>query len=332
MLHNLQHKTFELFAKIPKESKTNQQKLVSKKTKKRMSNTDSPKFATFFISTGRCGTQWFADKLSTHYSDLAVVDHEPFQADYETRFYFNAYHKKEDVKFSDVINEHLESINNITQNLQYIETGWPAYGMLPFILSRFQGRVKVVHLYRNPLKVAASLTTHRVYSREKWTEAVSILPSDYGVAQGYLDGDEWNSMSEFEKCLFWSTEINHFALDLKRNFSSVPWLSVKFEDVFSENGTSELRKILEFLSLPEREEFYASREQTTDRFSLKTDETLEVRSLKKYPKAIEQMQLLGYSEDTVGTLGIKSRYKRPLTTILLDNSKKIAKSLLRKNK
>jgi hypothetical protein len=273
-----------------------------------MASKQSLKHATFFISTGRCGTQWFAEKLSTHYHDLAVVRHEPFQVEYAPRFYFAEYHRKKLVNVSHAIENHLAFIRDTIQDLHYIETGWPVYGVLPLILSRFEGRVRVVHLYRHPLKVAASLATHKVYGRGEWSEAVSISPSDYGVVQSYLAGARWNSMSEFEKCLFWSTEVNHFAVCLKQNFSNIPWLSIKFEDVFSNSGKGELGKLLNFLSLPERRGFFKSAIEKTDKYSLTLDDKLKIHSFEKYPKAVEQMKQFGYQYDALIDLEVRRRY------------------------
>ena len=224
-----------------------------------MNSSNKDKQAIFFISTGRCATQWFANKLGSHYQDLAVVRHEPFTQypyfQYEPRRYYNAYHRNEKIEVSHSIENNLAFVSNTIKDSHYIEVGWLSYGMLPFILSRFIGRVKVVHLYRHPIRVAASLATHNVYSRGGWSDVVAISPSDYGVTQGYLEGQKWNSMSQYEKCLFWWTEINLFALDLQRNFESIPWLTLKYEKVFSENGKNELSKLVNFLSLPERVSF-----------------------------------------------------------------------------
>ena len=267
------------------------------------------KNAIFFISTGRCATQWMSDKLSTHYHDLAVVKHEPFQVEYQPRFYFNAYHSKEEVIFSQVIEEHLAFIRNTIQNFSYIETGWPVYGALPFILSRLKGRVKVVHLFRHPIRVAASLATKNVYSKSAWSDAVALSPSDYGVTQGYLNGHQWDSMSQFEKCLFWWTEINQFALDLKRDFESIPWLTLKYEEVFSENSKSELRRLVNFLSLPERESFFNSLSQKTDNYSSKSQKPINIHAVEKYPKVFELMDKLGYEYEDSNISEIKKRYE-----------------------
>ena len=274
-----------------------------------MDTKNLPQNATFFISTGRCATQWMTDKLSTHYHDLAVVKHEPFQIEYEPRFYFNAYHRKKEVNFSHAIEDHLAFILNTIQDFSYIETGWPVYGALPFILSRLQGRVKVVHLYRHPIRVAASLATKNVYSKGAWSDAVAISPSDYGVTQGDLEGLKWNSMSQFEKCLFWWTEINQFALDLQRNFESIPWLTLKYEKVFSENSKNELRRLVNFLSLPERESFFNSLSQKTDNYSSKSPKTINFQAIEKYPKVFELMDKLEYEYEDSNISEIKKRYE-----------------------
>ena len=274
-----------------------------------MDTKNLPKKATFFISTGRCATQWMSDKLSTHYHDVAVVKHEPFQVDYKPRFYFNAYHRKEEIAFSQVIEEHLAFINKTIQDFSYIETGWPVYGALPFIISRLKGRVKVVHLYRHPIRVAASLATKNVYSQGDWSDAVAISPSDYGVTQGYLEGHQWDSMSQFEKCLFWWTEINQFALDLKRDFESIPWLTLKYEEVFSKNSKSELRRLVNFLSLPERESFFNSLSQRTDNYSSKSQKPINIHAVEKYPKVFKLMDKLGYEYEDSNISEIKKRYE-----------------------
>ena len=41
--------------------------------------------ATFVLSTGRCGTQWLAEKLASAYGDLLTVTHEPLDNDYRPR-------------------------------------------------------------------------------------------------------------------------------------------------------------------------------------------------------------------------------------------------------
>ena len=239
------------------------------------------------------------------------MKHEGLLVDYEPRFYFNAYHRKEDVKFSRAIEDHLSFINNAIQDFTYIEIGWPGYGALPFILKRFKGRVKIVHLYRHPIRVAASLAAQKVYNKGAWSDALAISPSDYGVTQGYLKGHKWNTMSQFEKCLFWWTEINQFALDLQRDFESIPWMSLKYEEIFSKNSNNGLRRLVNFINLPERESFFNSRSQKTDYASYKSEKTININALEMYPKVFELMDKLEYAYDECSISEIKRRYEMP---------------------
>jgi hypothetical protein len=274
-----------------------------------MDNQDSANNVVFFISTGRCGTQFFAAKLTEHYKDLAVVEHEPFHLEYKPTYYFSAYHRNENVILSPAIQSHIDNIGETIANSHYIETGWPVYGLLPHMISCFKDRVKIVHLYRHPLPTAASLTTHNVYSRGEWSDVMSISPAQRGVVQGHLAGRTWDRMSEFEKCLFWWTEINHFAFHLHERFPSTPWLSLKFEDVFCGGDRSELVKLLDFLGLPERIEFANSIEEKTDRFSKKTSKDIDITSLTNYPMAKQIMAQLFYGFSKSVPQDINSRYK-----------------------
>ena len=94
----------------------------------------------------------------------------------------------EGIEISSPLREHFDSIDETLQSSHYIETGWPAYGILPHLIEHFSGRIKIVHLFRHPAKVAASLTTHKVYSRGEWSNKMSITPKDFGVKQNYLNG------------------------------------------------------------------------------------------------------------------------------------------------
>ncbi len=269
----------------------------------------SKKRVVFFISTGRCGTQFFADQLAANYSDLATVVHEPFHQQYTPLRHFDAYHRGKSAELTSHVERHIDFIKETLKSKHYIETGWPAYGVLPHLIATFADRVQLVHLYRHPLRVAASLTTHNVYSRAGWSEWMSISPAQYGVVQDHLTGEPWNRLSEFEKCLFWWTELNHYAIRLQESFPAVPWLSLRFEDIFSDDGTSELQKLVRYLDFPEKDGFVHSLQQKTDRFSSKTVKQLNVDAIANYPAAVQMMNRLGYDATESVSQEIATRYK-----------------------
>ncbi|MFO7962495.1 MAG: hypothetical protein R6U50_01095 [Desulfobacterales bacterium] len=269
--------------------------------------------AVFFVSTGRCGTQFLADKLEASYSDKALVRHEPFQARYRPRYYYSKYKKKESANLSVDLKAHLSDIAGILTHRHYIETGWPVYGVLPFFLSHFTGRIKVVHLHRHPIHTAASLTTHNVYNRGDWSEEMSISPFDCGVVQSDISGRMWHRMTDFEKCLFWWTEINQLAFDLREDFPSVPWLSIRFETLFSKADRSEMKKLLDFLLLPPRQDFFDMMIDKTDNWPLKTKKELNPGSISKYKITLHVMNRFGYDFDKHMEKEIRARYSTAKT-------------------
>lgn len=277
-----------------------------------MSVRSESKSAVFFVSTGRCGTQWFAHSLGKHFSDQLVASHEPFQIDYQPRRLFRAYHNGQ----RDVLPEHLEAhFDDICRTIEqrhYVEAGWTSYGALPTFLERFQGRVKVVHLVRHPVRVAASLITHNVYRRGRWSDAVAITPDDDGVSQPELAGASWAAMSDFEKCLFWWTELNGHALRLRESFADTPWLSLSYEDVFGEQSEPALRRLLDFLELKPQREFFLSVRRTHDNFQKRTAATFDIDSLDNYPETLAVMDQLGYQADEVQVNELEQRYRWPL--------------------
>jgi len=264
----------------------------------------------FFISTGRCATQFIAHNLSKHYADIASVEHEPLGEALNPRYYFQAYHRNENAVLSPEIRAYIKKIQETLEDRNYVEVGWPIYGLIPKLISIFDGKVKIVHLYRHPVRVAASLLTHNFYGRGTWSERMSLEPSDDGIAQNYLAGDRWRAMSEFEKTLFWWTEINNFALELKKTYSNTPWLSLKYEDLFGLNGDNELKKLIRFLEFPERNDFLKARSSKKDNFSFKASRPIDWVDPITFPQAEYVMKALGYTTESITVEDIRKRYEK----------------------
>jgi len=295
-----------------------------------MNNTKKDRYAVFFLNTGRCGSQFFATQLAKHFDDIARVEHEPAQQAYEPRRYFSMIHSGDNIEISPQLKKHFDSIDETLQSKHYIETGWPAYGILPHLIERFEGRVKIVHLFRHPLRVAASLTTHSVYNRGEWSSRMSLTPEDCGVRQACLAGEQWNEMDEFCKCLFWWTEINRFALDLKKKTDRTPWLSIRFEDVFDSNDDEPLRTLCEFLEFPEREVFLKSKAEKVDMHQAVAKNSIDIELIEQYKETIQLMSELGYSLADVDRKEIRSRYQASFKNRATRGIKSITKRWLKR--
>ncbi|MFN2285038.1 MAG: sulfotransferase domain-containing protein [Anaerolineae bacterium] len=273
------------------------------------------KAAVFFLSTGRCGTQWFEKALAEVYSDRAVVTHEPVKADYEPRKFLRAYDDLHLLLDNPAVSEHLRSIRGTLPKYIYIETGWPCYPAIPLFIEKLE-KVKVVHVVRHPVRVALSLATHKVYSRTDWISNAALTPHDHGVVNR-ADWRDWEELTTFEKCLFWWTEINAYALEVRSIFDAAQYHFVRFEDIFANEGSA-LEELTDFIGLPYRHVLGKRKAKCVDTFKY-TTEAVDWRLIDKYPGTLSLMDRFGYSSSDYNSGAIKRRYFSPLGSVVKDS-------------
>jgi sulfotransferase family protein len=263
------------------------------------------KAGIFFLSTGRCGTQWLQKTLAAAYPDTAVVTHEPVRGAYEPKLYLRAYDKLDELLSSEEVSKHLSYIREVLKSKTYIETGWPCYPALPLLMDQLDGRVRVVHLVRHPVHVALSLSTHKVYERQDWISRSAISPSDRGVVQKGL-ADVWAEMGMYEKCLFWWTEINLYALELKERRPDIEFRLVRYEDLFGPD-TQALEDLTRFMSLAYDPSIQESRLENVDRYHWKTP-PVDWELIFKYERTVALAEQLGYDFNDLSPPHIATRY------------------------
>lgn len=259
----------------------------------------------FFLSTGRCGTQWLQKALAATYPDAAVVTHEPIRGAYAPKLNLRAYDKLDELLSSPEVSGHLSFIGETLKSKTYIETGWPCYPALPLFIDRLDGRVRVVHLVRHPVFVAMSLATHKVYEQQGWISRAALSPFDQGVVQKEL-ADDWVRMGMYEKCLFWWTEINLFALELKGRLPNIEFSFVRYEDLFDPD-TPTLENLIRFMGLaydPSIEEF---RLKQMDRYHRKAP-PVDWKLIFKYERTVALAEQFGYEFKDLSTPQIETRY------------------------
>jgi hypothetical protein len=204
--------------------------------------------ALFVLSTGRCGTQWLAEALRGIAGDRARVTHEPLDNDYAPREILGA-HRPEALNpdLAEPVLKHLASIEETLRERNYIECGHPLWSTLPYLLERFAGRVRVIHLVRHPVPVAISWVTQAAYIppfAPHLPEKVLLSPFDEGVRFPSFR-ERWASMTPYEKALYYWAEINALGLDLEKS-TTAPWMRVRFEDLF---GGETMKSIAAFAGL-----------------------------------------------------------------------------------
>ena len=270
-----------------------------------------PHDVTLFISTGRCGTQWLADALARVYDDVAAVAHEPVGARYRPNQFLRRWDADVEILAIPDVAAHINDVDVKLLQRDYIETGWTSYAAIPMFLRRYPGRVRLVHLVRHPVPTAVSYMTHQLFNPEKrrdeFSELGVVTPFSPGVGPSdYADG--WASMSEYERCLFWWTEINAYALEVAERFPDVAMTRVRTEDLFAADGAA-LARLVEFLGLPPREGLVEARSRRVDRFRFKGDEDFDWRVISRHPQTLRLMEAYGYSLDEVSEDELRASYQ-----------------------
>lgn len=267
---------------------------------------EDAKAGIFFISTGRCGTQWLERALAATYPDEAVVTHEPVRGAYEPKSYLRAYDRLGELLTSPQISGHLSYIRETLRSKTYIETGWPSYPAIPLMIDQLGGRVRIVHLVRHPVHVALSLATHQVYEqRQDWVSRTAISPLDRGVVQKGL-ADDWAEMGIYEKCLFWWTEINLYALELRERYPDVEFFLVRYENLF-DPGTRALEALIRFMNLAYRPALEELRLKKVDRYRWKSP-PVDWSLIFKYTQTVALAEQFGYDFNGVSAPLLATRY------------------------
>lgn len=268
-------------------------------------------FAAFFLTTGRSGTQSLAHYLRESYSDVARVEHEPIGAGYHPKHYLGQEPSSADLEANPRVAEHLRDIKIELEERNYIEVGWPSFAWAPFLEEFFDGSSRFVHLVRNPVRVALSLTTHGFYQPaevdNEYTRTAQLDPRTPGVHfRGYVH--RWAGLTPYEKCLFQWLEINTFALKIGETLEASRFRTVRLEDL-TDSSKPALASLIEFLTLPLRNGFIKGvQSRPIDSFGWVKDEIVDWRLVFNHPDVVELARKLGYDFTSVSERGLRRRY------------------------
>lgn len=271
-----------------------------------IANTERVTRAIFFLSTGRCGTQWLARHLGATYGERAAVEHEPLHDAYRSRELL-ACPDLGHASSAETIQAHVSRIENELRSRDYIECGWPCWGALPFLARQFAGRVAIVHLTRHPIPSACSWVTHGMYRPPMipglHPEKVPVSPHDGGVLLPEYR-ELWDTLDPFQRNLYFWTEVHRYGLKLEAELG-VPWLRVRYEELMSRAG---LTRLLDFLDLPPRDALFDAITLAEDRFHYLTDIWWDFASAQHLPALGETAAALGYDLADVDEAALRRRY------------------------
>lgn len=265
---------------------------------------------TFFVTTGRSGTQWLAAALDTCFHDLATTTHEPLGPRYRPREFLRAYHRASAMAAVEEISMHLDDVERILKTRDYIEVGWPGGVAVPLLFDRFGSSLRLVHLVRHPVYTAMSIATHRFFQQERQDEYVRLAQLDpfiAGVVQKEY-ANRWPSMTAYEKCLFLWTEMHLYAEELAEVFPSVPMIRVLAEGLFSGESDS-TDPLTDFLGLPRRADFRDQAPIHVDAYREQSKRVAAWTLILEHENTIALSRRLGYRLDSVTQHELESRYR-----------------------
>jgi hypothetical protein len=264
--------------------------------------------AIFVLSTGRCGTQWLAEQLKIAYGDAAHVEHEPLHEGYSPRLMLAAGGAlTADAATAARISAHVGVVRRQLDSGNYVECGHPCWSSVPWLCGQFPGGTRIVHLSRHPVPTALSWLTQQVFQRPllpHLAERVLVSPFDSGVIFPEYR-DRWATLTPFEKCLYYWAEVNAFGIAQRRRLG-VPWLHLRYEDIFGGQGIAGL---LAFLELPSGA---ASGSSSTDidRFRYAMIDWPDVQQVLRHPRVLEVAAALGYDAGDFNAAALRRRYRR----------------------
>ncbi len=259
-----------------------------------------------FLSAGRCSTQWLAHNLSELYGRELHVTHEPIGPDYRARSMFRAV----GATWPPEVESHLDDVADIVARRPYVETGWPLFPAIPRFLERFGTCVRVVHLTRHPVLTALSHMSHQCYAGSPrnydYADRGTVGPDTPGVFQsGY--SERWESLTPFEKCLFWCTEVHLYARELERTKPDLPILRLRAEDLLRGNA-EEIAGLTGFLGVGRARHLAARAEVNVDEWHHRTPVDFDWRRVFDHRAALEVITWLGYDFEDLDYRALRERY------------------------
>lgn len=284
---------------------------------------------TFFVTTPRSATQWLAAALSEAYPDRVVAAHEPLGFRYSPCTTLRDPAAAARTARLPVVAAHFRRIEAILAGgRSYVEVGFPAFAMAPALRSAFGDRLRLVQMTRDPVRVAASLVTHRWYvdgARDDVHGVVALTPADRGVLMKDYAA-RWPDMSAFEKGLFLWAEIHAYGLEVEAGAPPGGFARFRAEGLLGPDPCDR-RRLAAFLGLPDRAAWLDAHKTRVDRFHNTTTETIDPHLLSRHPEIAALAERLGHAARSADRDALATRYRRTSVQALRRMARRTARRI-----
>jgi hypothetical protein len=270
------------------------------------------------MNTGRCGSTYLARVLAAAYAEDCDILHEDIaERQAKPRRYLWHFDEADFARMrqdTDI----LEYVGRISQRAAvrpYIDIGFPPLPLVPLILAIFPGQVRLLHLVRDPVSVAASMTNLGQYDPK-----MSVISDP-----GYLElpnplesrcahpeySAPWSTMTPFEKGLWRWAEYNLMALAIHKRYPEVPYMRMTSDTLFTDSGAP--NRVAKFFGLPARELLPQPRFRNATNPNLTFYHPVgeEWRRYVHYPYVLELAEQLGVPVRSEGLEAEMKKYAAP---------------------
>ncbi|QEF99474.1 hypothetical protein Mal15_35390 [Stieleria maiorica] len=265
------------------------------------------------VSTGRCGTTFLEKSFRNSFANRDNwVTHEHLKQQI-TRV--GKYHRCYDpTSRSDMVNAEIRSLlthwKSVAKSGPVVDFGWTMRSLVPYFYEQLANQLRVLYVHRHPIEVAASfklIGNYSIYNSEDW----AIIPRHPNALYPQFAA-RWDSMTPFEKCLYYWLEVNAAAQELKQVYPELNVLEVKSSDLFRSEDV--LQSIVEFTGFDcYNRPVDKSRERNRREIFL-----LERRPIgqewiryQEHPEIIEFAQRLGYDMSKEFVESLIPKYQLP---------------------
>jgi len=251
----------------------------------------------YVASNGRCGTQFLARQLSM-VADGEQIVHERMSLRLSSRTLF----RNPEALYShlgrspDLQGFFVRLTNRVKNGERQVFCGWPAFAWLDYMMERFSGKFRFVHLVRNPYDNAASHCTHHAMSitnLSRMEKLCKVFGTDPKVKFSQF-ADRYNQFGPFERQLLHWLEVTSFI----HEHSAAPEFRglFRFEDLVASDDTA----LNEMMSQIIGREVQASEAEPFDRVHKEIPWPLEFHVDPQLRAEVDALaKRLGYSQEVL---------------------------------
>lgn len=252
-----------------------------------------------FLCTPGCGTQSLASNLNEVYSSVARIWHEPLENQRGLQAKKGQNYNTVNSTEYPAISSHLNYVKEQTRQNSYIEVCWQSSLWFSELYNEFGKRLRLIHLYRNPVNVAALMVKNNWYTGDitDRLEYGDVTPfNEDSILPEYRS--RWNNLTLFEKSLYHWTEANLRILRIKKEHPQLPIFPLKFENLFSNNKELSRKIIvglLQFMGLDYKEKILEAVNTQYSDHSYQTTNNMNWPVVFNHPKTVKLANALGYT-------------------------------------